>query len=427
MGTSDGGVLGLTTVLNNGPNNQRFNIVLVAEGFQNTTADQNAFNQRCQDVVDAFQDEPWFGAGLLGSINIHRLNVWSTDQGADSPATCADGSTGSGAAPATFFDASYCSSGIQRCLAADWTLVRNTITASLPIWHAAAVIVNSTMRGGCASGNVFATALSADFLNVVMHELGHAAFDLGDEYSTWQGCASGETDRDNAPPDEPDEPNITAANTLGGLKWADLVLPTTPVPTMENPDCTQCDLRPNVRPDDTEIGLFEGAGYYHCGYYRPAYVCKMRDSSKHFCRVCARAILDKLDTFFGATPGLAASATELDFGNVGVNASLTVGLDVVERRDRPGHGHQRRRERDRVRGHTGQRSGPSHRVPSRRSTSRSARSRRPGSGPGYSRSRARRRPSQSTCGRTPARPSRRCPCVPPTGAARSRSATSHAS
>ena len=89
------------------------NIVLVAEGFQNTTADQNAFNQRCADVVQAFQDEPWFGAGLLGSINIHRLNVWSTDQGADDPATCTDMSTGSGASPATFFDASYCSSGVR--------------------------------------------------------------------------------------------------------------------------------------------------------------------------------------------------------------------------------------------------------------------------------------------------------------------------
>jgi len=329
MGTSDGGVLGLTTLLNNGPNNQRFNIVLVAEGFQNTTADQSAFNQRCLDVVNAFQDEPWFGAGLLGAINIHRLNVWSTDQGADSPATCGDGSTGSGAAPNTYFDASYCSSGIQRCLAADWTLVRNTITASLPGWHAAAVIVNSAMRGGCASGNVFATALSGDFLDVVMHELGHAAFDLADEYSTWAGCGSGETDRDNAPADEPPEPNITAVATLGGLKWAGLVQPTTPVPTMENPDCTTCDARANVRPDDTEIGLYEGAGYYHCGYYRPAYTCKMRDSSDHYCRVCAGAIIDKLDTFFGATPGLAASATEVDFGNVGVGASLTIGLDVV--------------------------------------------------------------------------------------------------
>lgn len=329
MGTSDGGVLGLTTILNNGPNNQRFSIVLVAEGFQNTTADQNAFNQRCQDVVAAFQDEPWFGAGLLGAINIHRLNVWSTDQGADSPAMCGDGSTGTGAAPATYFDASYCSSGIQRCLAANWTLVRNTITASLPNWHAAAVIVNSTMRGGCASGNVFATALSTDFLDVVMHELGHAAFGLADEYSTWAGCGSGETDRDNAPAIEPSEPNITAVGTLGGLKWASIVLPTTPVPTMTNPDCTQCDLRANVRPDDTEIGLFEGAGYYHCGYYRPAYTCKMRDSSEHYCRVCAAAVIDKLDTFFGATPGLAASATELEFGSVGIGASLTVALDVV--------------------------------------------------------------------------------------------------
>lgn len=329
MGTSDGGVNGLTTILNNGPNNVRFNIVLVAEGFQNTTADQNAFNQRCQDVVDAFQDEPWFGAGLLGAVNIHRLNVWSTDQGADNPATCGDGSTATAVSAATYFDSSYCSSGIRRCLAANWSLVRSTITANLPIWQAAAVIVNSTMRGGCASGNVFATALSGDFIDVVMHELGHAAFGLGDEYSTWEGCGSGETDRDNAPSVEPGDPNVTATKTLGGLKWASLVQPTTPVPTMENPDCTQCDLRPNARPDDTEIGLFEGSGYYHCGYYRPAYNCRMRNSSQHFCRVCAAAVRDRLDTFFGTTPGLAASATDLDFGQVGLGTTMTLGLDVA--------------------------------------------------------------------------------------------------
>ncbi len=329
MGTSDGGVLGLTTILNNGPNNQRFNIVLVAEGFQNTTADQSAFNQRCQDVVNAFQDEPWFGAGLLGAINIHRLNVWSTDQGADNPATCGDGSTATGTTAATYFDSSYCSSGIRRCLAANWTLVRSTITANLPNWNAAAVIVNSTMRGGCASGNVFATALSTDFIDVVMHELGHAAFGLGDEYSTWAGCGSGETDRNNAPSMEPGAPNITATQTLGGLKWAALVQPTTPVPTMENPDCSQCDARANARPDNTEIGLFEGSGYYHCGYYRPAYYCRMRTSSQKYCRVCAAAVRDTLDTFFGTTPGLAASATELDFGLVGMGTTLTLGLDVA--------------------------------------------------------------------------------------------------
>ena len=36
-----------------------------------------------------------------------------------------------------------------------------------------------------------------------------------------------------------------------------------------------------------------------------------------------------LDTYFATNPGLAASATELDFGNVGVGASLTLNLDVA--------------------------------------------------------------------------------------------------
>jgi|GEM_PF-721747 len=329
MGTSDGTVIGLTKILDNGPNNQRFNIVLVAEGFQNTTVAQDDFNTRCQDVVDAFLAEPWFGAGLLGAINIFRLNVSSTDSGADNPATCGDGSTATAVTAATYFDASYCTSGVRRCLGVDWGLVRSTITAQLATWHAAAVIVNNSMRGGCASGNVFATALSTDFLDVVMHELGHAAFDLADEYSTWAGCSSGETDRDNAPAGEPGEANITAVGTLGGLKWAHLVAATTPVPTMQNPDCSQCDTRANPRPDNTEIGLFEGAGYYHCGYYRPAFTCRMRSSSENYCRVCAEAIRAKLDTFFGTTPAIAASAAELDFGNVGAGTTTTMTVDIA--------------------------------------------------------------------------------------------------
>jgi hypothetical protein len=328
MSASDGTVLGITKILDNGPDDQRFNIVIVAEGFQNTTADQNAFNDRCQEIVDEFRAEPWFGVGLLAAINVHRLNVTSTDAGADNPATCADMSTATATTAATFFDASYCTSGARRCLGADWTLVRDTVTASIATWHAAVVLVNSTLRGGCASGNVFATALSTDWLDTVMHELGHAAFGLADEYSTYQGCTSGETDRDNAPAGEPVEPNITAASSLGGLKWAHLVGPLTPVPTMQNPDCSECDTRANPRPDDLEIGLFEGAGYYHCGYYRPAYACRMRNSSRPYCRVCVEAVHDRLRPFFQGAPALAASATELDFGNVGAGSTMTLTFEA---------------------------------------------------------------------------------------------------
>jgi hypothetical protein len=78
-----------------------------------SAADQNAFNNRCQDVVDAFRTEPWFSAGLLAAINIYRLNVASTDAGADNPATCADMSTATVVTAATFFDATFCTAGVR--------------------------------------------------------------------------------------------------------------------------------------------------------------------------------------------------------------------------------------------------------------------------------------------------------------------------
>jgi chemotaxis response regulator CheB len=120
MGTSDGAVLGLTKILDNGPDDQRFNIVIVAEGYQgNTAADQTDFNDRCQQIVDEFRAEPWFGEGLLAAINIYRLNVRSTDSGADNPATCADMSTATAVTAATYFDATYCTAGVRRCLGCD--------------------------------------------------------------------------------------------------------------------------------------------------------------------------------------------------------------------------------------------------------------------------------------------------------------------
>lgn len=329
MGATDGAVLGLTKILDSGPNDRCFNIVIVAEGYQEATvAAQTDFNDRCQQIVDEFRAEPWFSEGLLAAINIFRLNVRSTDAGADNPATCADMSTATAVTAATYFDATYCTSGVRRCLGCDWTLVRSTITAQLATWHAAVVLVNSTIRGGCASGNVFAAALSTDWLNTVMHELGHSAFRLADEYSTMQGCTSGETDRDQAPAGEPPDPNITAASSLAGLKWAHLVGPLTPVPTMQNPDCTECDTRANVRPSELEIGLYEGAGYYHCGYYRPAYACRMRNSTKPYCRVCVEAVHNRLRPFFGTNPALAAAVSELDFGSVGSGSTLTLDVEI---------------------------------------------------------------------------------------------------
>ncbi|MDX1614061.1 MAG: M64 family metallopeptidase [Candidatus Promineifilaceae bacterium] len=313
MGTSDGTVQGLTKILDNGPNDQRHNVVLVAEGFQDS--EQSDFNDLCEQFRTTLEAEAWF-AELGQAINLFRLNVASDESGADDPATCDDGSSGSGATPDTYFDATYCNSGIRRCLSGSETIVRDTLDAQLPEWHTAAVLVNSSQRGGCASGDVFWTAISSDWKLVVLHELGHSSFGLADEYNYWAGCSSGETDRDHAPSWEPSEVNVTTEAERNQVKWRFFIHPTTPVPTMVNPDCSECDDRDNILPDDTTVGLYEGAKYYHCGRFRPAYSCKMRNSSQDFCRVCIDGIADALREFLDTDPTVEVIPTLLEFGDV---------------------------------------------------------------------------------------------------------------
>ncbi len=54
-----------------------------------------------------------------------------------------------------------------------------------------------------------------------MHEMGHTAFGLADEYSTYAGCSSGETGHNTYSGSEPTEQNVTANITT--LKWQSLV------------------------------------------------------------------------------------------------------------------------------------------------------------------------------------------------------------
>jgi hypothetical protein len=211
-------------------------------------------------------------------------------------------------------------------LVCDQTIARDVLDTHVPEWDVAVVLVNSTDPGG-SGGGIATAAMSAGWITTTLHELGHSAFALADEYDYWAGCGV-DTDRDVAPAGEPSQSNVTTATTRSALKWRHLVDSLTPVPTMENPDCTQCDRRPNVLSDDTTIGLYEGAQYYHCGRYRPAYNCLMRNLNEHFCRVCVEAIHDTLRPFFGASPTLAAELSTLDFGSLGQGGVVTMKFQI---------------------------------------------------------------------------------------------------
>lgn len=325
MGAGDGMVQEVTKLLDSGSNDSRFNIVLVAEGFQNSQ--QGDFNNLCNDFLAIIQAEPWFPA-LGGAINIHRLNVASNDSGADDPASCGDGSSGSGASPNTFFDATFCSGGmVRRCVSGNQTVVNDTLDTNVPHWHVAAVIVNSTEYGGCRTGDIIFTSINGDWENTLLHELGHAIANLADEYDCLT-CTATETGHDHPPAGEPMRPNITANTSRATLKWRHLVTPEIPIPTMTNADCTKRDTSPNVLLDDLQIGLFEGAGTFHCDFFRPAYECRMRNHSKPFCRVCLEALADRWSEFMPPTPTLEVAPNFLEFGNVAHGLTLYRAFEV---------------------------------------------------------------------------------------------------
>ena len=283
MGTSDGAVIGNTQIFGSAPRNRAFNVALLAEGF--TLAQQNDFNNACTAFVTAFRATPPFDE-LSPAINVFRINVRSTDSGADDPVS----GGGTGATARTYFDASFGGNGIRRLLVCNATTVLTVAAAQVPDFTVAIVVVNSTIYGG-SGGSVGTYSLAGGATEIAIHEMGHTAFGLADEYAYYAGGA--ETGHDHHPAGEPAQPNVTLNTNRATLKWGWAVAATTALPTMANPNCAQVDGRASTVPAGT-VGAFEGAHYYHCGAYRPEYSCKMQALGIPFCHVCRQVIWNRI-------------------------------------------------------------------------------------------------------------------------------------
>lgn len=290
MGIANGTVIGATKIRDAGPASDKFNIVLVAEGFR--SSELAAFAAHCESFASfLFSSPPFNDEGMACAVNLYRLDVTSDESGADDP-DC-DGA-GAGTTVDTYFDATYCGGGgIRRLLTVDNALVLSTVAAHVPQYHGIVVIVNAIVHGG-SGGAVATTALAGNWRSTALHELGHSPFGLADEYDYWAGCGT-DTDRDNYPGGEPAEPNVTINPDRNTIKWSGLVNATN-MPTLENPDCSNCNSQANPEAAGT-IGAYEGARYYHCGVYRPAHQCLMRDIGQQFCAVCQQEITATLMPF----------------------------------------------------------------------------------------------------------------------------------
>jgi IgA Peptidase M64. len=133
MSAADGSVIGAQKIVDHGADAQRYNVVILGDGYR--AAEMAKYHSDVQAFVDVFGQTAPYG-DLWCGINVHRIDVVSTDSGADDPLTCGDGSGGSGAVARTYFDATFCSGNqIRRLLTCDSVSARNVAQAHVPAAH----------------------------------------------------------------------------------------------------------------------------------------------------------------------------------------------------------------------------------------------------------------------------------------------------
>ena len=95
-GASDGYVNGKSKIVDHGADSQRYNIVILGDGY--TAAQISQFKSDVDTLVNTIRMTAPFN-DLWCGVSVYRVDVVSTESGADDPSTCDDKSTGSGAGP----------------------------------------------------------------------------------------------------------------------------------------------------------------------------------------------------------------------------------------------------------------------------------------------------------------------------------------
>ena len=284
--SGNGQVEGSWAVHHSGPPQQRWNVVLLAEGFQEF--ELGTFEQAAMSITSRLIRTPPFDL-LRAATNVYAVNIASDESGARDPVACG----GTGAAPRTFFDAAHCNIGERRRVTVDDHLALRVARDAVPEVHSVVVVVNSQILGGNGWPGVAVFTLFEDFDRNTIHELAHT-FGLADEY---------ESDIGDLPP-----PGLFAAFIdlgfanisfhadrwfLDAFKWGRFIAPGTTLPTQRYGD------PPGPEPPGT-VGAYEGAFYLHRGAYRPEIRCAMKYHRDPFCRVCREHILNRLGPFLPA-------------------------------------------------------------------------------------------------------------------------------
>jgi hypothetical protein len=276
----------LVTIRDNGDPSNRVDMVILGDGY--TSGELAKFADDVENAINGFfAQEPF--KEYQPYFNVHRVDVISSESGADHPEL--------GEYKDTAFDATYNCAGIQRLICVDTSKVNDVLFNSTSSSHRdiVLVIVNDSEYGG-SGGSIAVASTHISVAELVLHEIGHSFGQLADEYD-YGSCNNG---------DEPPEPNVTKQSLRSLIKWNQGGSPPTgwiesgtPIPTTT--------MLPGIP------GLYEGAKYCPSGLYRPTYNSKMRSLGPPFEQVNAEQLIktiyggttyDYLSSIDAAAPGL---------------------------------------------------------------------------------------------------------------------------
>lgn len=242
------GTVTSTVLYESGPPAGRMDIVLIGDGY--TSAEMAKWASDAQKVANGLLADPLFAAHKSG-LNIRRVDIASNQSGVDEPLKGQTRDTALGMVVGCY--------GIDRLVCADENLVYGAVgqVTAADARDVIVAIANTTTYGG-AGGEIATMTMHSAAIELALHEIGHTAFALADEYD-YGSCVNSV---------EPSEANATRQTNRASIKWGSLIAASTTVPTPLN-----------AFPVGT-VGLYTGAKYCTSGLYRPTQDSRMRTLGK---------------------------------------------------------------------------------------------------------------------------------------------------
>ena len=233
----------VASVLHSGPSKKRMDYVFIGDGY--TAAEMGKWQADAKKVIDGFMADPLFAANR-DRMNIHRVDVVSKESGVDEPDR--------GIYRDTALGGNFNCFNIDRLLCVDDAKVYDVVGSVLqPDKRDVIVVISNSTRYGGSGGAMATLSMHVQSTEVALHEIGHTAFALADEYEYGYCDLSY----------EPAEANVSLTGTRA-VKWNSQIAAATPVST------------PLGSFPAGTVGVFQGGQYCAAGKYRPTENSRMR-------------------------------------------------------------------------------------------------------------------------------------------------------